>query len=345
MADPRFYDSVGPFTAGQIAELVGGQLADASMANVPIGDIASIDSARIGEIAFLENPKYRTDALASEASALLVHAVMLDAVPAGCAAIICDQPYLAQAHVARALYPDAARSLPMPGDLQAGHAIHPSAKIGANVVIGPGALIGPNAEIGDDTHVGAYALIGRGVSIGRDCVIGPRCEIGYALIGDRVIISSATHIGQDGFGFVPGTAHLKIPQLGRVIVQADVEIQSGCAIDRGALGDTVIGEGSKLDNLVHIAHNIQIGRHCFITAQVGMAGSTQVGDYVSMGGKAGIAGHLTIGDKATIGGLAAVTKNVGAGETVAGNPARPIREMQRDMLFVSKLRKRTSKED
>ncbi|MCH1569501.1 MAG: UDP-3-O-(3-hydroxymyristoyl)glucosamine N-acyltransferase, partial [Alphaproteobacteria bacterium] len=213
--------------------------------------------------------------------------------------------------------------------------------LGKNVVLEPNVVIGAKAEIGDNCHIGANSHIGHGVVIGRDCTIGANTTVSYALLGDRVIIHSGANIGCDGFGFAPGAAHVKIPQIGRVILQADVEIGGNTVIDRGALGDTVIGEGSKIDNLVHIAHNVQLGRHCFITATCAVAGSSTLGDYVQMGGGAKVAGHVEIGEHCVISANSAVLRSFPANCNIAGSPARLRNELYRDQAFLARLRKDT----
>jgi UDP-3-O-[3-hydroxymyristoyl] glucosamine N-acyltransferase len=206
------------------------------------------------------------------------------------------------------------------------------------VIIDPGAVIGPRARIGEGTVIGATAVIGPDVQIGRDCSIGPGSSVIHALIGDNVILHPGCRIGQDGFRYLPSkNGHTKVPQLGRVIIQDDVEIGAGTAIDRGGSGDTIIGEGTKIDNLVHIAHNVTVGRHCLIAGQCGFAGSVNLGDGVMLGGQVGIADHLTIGDGAMIGAKSGVVSNVPAGEKWLGFPALPGREFLRAMAALRKL--------
>jgi UDP-3-O-[3-hydroxymyristoyl] glucosamine N-acyltransferase len=191
-------------------------------------------------------------------------------------------------------------------------------------------VIGARARIGRGTIIGASALIGAGVVIGNDGSIGAQSTILHAIIGDRAIIHAGVHIGQDGFGFVPGAGgHLKIPQVGRVLIGDDVEIGAGTAIDRGALEDTRIGDGTKIDNQVHIAHNVKIGRSCLIAGQVGFAGSASIGDFVAIGGQTAIAPHIHIGTGAQIGGASAVYRDVPAGEKWAGSPAMPLQNWLR----------------
>ncbi len=336
MADRRFFHCEGPLTAGAIAELVGGQCSGDSQATYE--DIASLEVATASMVSFFTNPRLADQLAASQAGAILINEKNAALCPPSINAIVCADPYRAMAQVAQALYSMAATARPVAGELQNGDAVHADAIIGENVHISLGAVIGPQAEIGDGTIIGAGAVIGHGVVIGRDCVIGPNTNLSYCLMGNRVIVHAGAVIGSDGFGFAPGEKHLKIPQLGRVIVQDDVEIGANTTLDRGALNDTLVGEGTKLDNLVHLAHNVEVGRHCFFAAGVGISGGTKIGDYVQMGGHAGAVGHVEIGSHSLIGGKAMVTKSLPPHSDVSGMPARNRNELYRDQIFITKLR-------
>jgi UDP-3-O-[3-hydroxymyristoyl] glucosamine N-acyltransferase len=263
---------------------------------------------------------------------------LADCVPAHAALLIVEKPFHAFVNVARALFPDALRpSSLFFGDSAAagvapGAVMHPSARLESGVNVDPGAVIGAGAEIGSGTVVGANAVIGANVRIGRDCAIGPNATIAHALIGDRVIVHPGCRIGQDGFGYVMGPGgHRKIPQIGRVIIQDDVEIGAGTSIDRGGLRDTVIGEGTKIDNQVQVGHNVQIGRHCVLVAQVGIAGSVVLEDYVVLGGQVGVADNLTIGEGAKVGAQSGIMSNIPPGESWFGYPARRSRDYWREV--------------
>ncbi len=340
MADPRFYRREGPFALSHLAELVG---LDGVTGDIELANIASLEIAGRDALSFFSDPK-RAEALATtQAGAILIKAEHANLCPDTALAVVCPDPYRAMAQVSQIFYPDAAQSRPM-GGVAATQLIHPSAKIGNNVSIAPNVSIGAGAEIGDGCSLGAGVCIGHGVVLGRDCTVLPNTSLAYALIGDRVIIHSGATVGSDGFGFAAGASHLKIPQLGRVIVQADVEIGANASIDRGAFGDTMIGEGSKLDNLVHLAHNVQLGRHCFITACCAVAGSSVLGDYVQMGGCAAVGGHITIGDRCVISAQSAVLRSFPADSQIAGSPGRLRSELYRELALVSRLRKSADRE-
>ena len=231
-------------------------------------------------------------------------------------------------------------------DRAASAQVHPTARLEAGVTVDPLAVIGPHAEVGAGTLIGVRTVIGPDVCIGRDCSIGPDATILHALIGDRVIIHPGVRIGQDGFGYLPSPlGHLKIPQTRRVIVQDDVEIGANTTIDRGATRDTVIGEGTKIDNLVQIGHNCSIGRHCLIVSHVGISGSVDVGDFVVLTGQVGIADHVTIGAGAVLGGRAGVMSNVPAGARWAGTPAEPATDWKRGVVLLRRLARRRNGSD
>ena len=336
MADPRFYDNHGPLSLAAIASLTGATIAGDTGAVAR--DVAPLDRAGPGQVTFCDTVKMREALSRTSASVVIVARDLVDVAPKTVAKLASDRPSLAFAKVAAAFYPHADLTwrqgetplLP----------VAPSAKIGSGTVVAPGAQIGVHVEIGRNCIIGQGAIIGRGVQIGHDVVIGPHVSISHALIGDHVSIFAGSRIGQDGFGFVGGaTGHFKIPQLGRVIIQDNVEIGANCCIDRGALADTVIGEGTKIDNLVQIGHNTHVGRHCILAALVGLSGSIEVGDFVVMGGQVGVADHVTIGSGAQIAGKAGVTGNLAGGQVYGGFPAKPVGQWRREMGAIALLAK------
>jgi UDP-3-O-[3-hydroxymyristoyl] glucosamine N-acyltransferase len=337
---PDFFETNREMTIGEIVALTRAK----PRADVPldrrISNIAPLDTARDCDITFIDNAKY-LDALAiTRAGACLVAPRFEARAPDRLAVLVAPEPYRAFVAVARALFPAALRPSSLFGASArgAGAQVHPSARIEAGVIIDPLAVIGPGAEIGAGTLIAAGAVIGPGVAIGRDCAIGASVTIVYALVGDRVIIHPGTRIGQDGFGYLPSPrGHQKIPQTRRVIIQDDVEIGANCTIDRGSTRDTIIGEGTKIDNLVQIAHNVRIGRHCLIAGQTGISGSSEVGDFVMMGGQVGLADHITVGSGAMLGAKAGVMTDVPAGGRWVGAPAEPIRDFMKGVAVLRKL--------
>ncbi len=246
------------------------------------------------------------------------------------------------AALATLFYPGASQSVWAQAD-----AVSPLARLGRDVVLGPGVVIGPGAEIGDRVRIGANTVIGPGVAVGHGCEIGSNASISHAYIGDRVTILPGAAIGQPGFGFASSSnGHVKIPQLGRVIIQDGVEIGAGTTIDRGALGDTVIGEGAKIDNLVQIGHNVQIGRHVVLVSQTGIAGSSVVADFAVLGGQVGIADHVRIGAGARLAARSAMVsgQQVEGGQDYGGVPAKPVREWLREIHAVSQLVRRRKRD-
>jgi UDP-3-O-[3-hydroxymyristoyl] glucosamine N-acyltransferase len=336
MADPRFFDNAGPLSLARVVEITGGKLHAGGDAQV--ADVAALDSAGRGQLSYCESVKFKGALERTQASVVLVAGAVVSAVPATAIAVVCDQPGLGFAKIATALYPDSGSI--WPAAKPPVHAIAPSARVGEGTVLAPGVFIGEDVEIGNDCLIGPGAVIGRGVQIGHKARIGAHVSISHTLIGDRCTIHPGTRIGQDGFGFVGGAAgHFKIPQLGRVIIQDDVEIGANVAVDRGALGDTLIGEGTKIDNLVQIGHNTRLGRRCIIVAQVGISGSCEIGDYAVLGGQVGVADHLKIGPGAYVAAKAGVTNSLEGGKVYGGFPAKPVMQWRREVGALSRLAK------
>jgi UDP-3-O-[3-hydroxymyristoyl] glucosamine N-acyltransferase len=340
MTEPTFFPQVQTLALRQVAELAGATLPGGIDGELSILGVAPLEIAGPTDLAYMDNTAYVTALGATRAAACLVSARFAAKVPAGTVAIVTPQPYRVFAQVLALLFPSTVR----PGSsfaaagISPGSFVHPSARLEHGVTVDPGAVIGPQAEIGSGTVVGAQAVIGPQVRIGRDCSIGPNVTVSHALIGNRVIFHPGVRIGQDGYGFAMGPqGHLKVPQIGRVIIQDDVEIGANTTIDRGASRDTVIGEGTKIDNLVQIAHNVVIGRHCIIVAQVGIAGSTTIEDYVAIGGQVAVKGHVRIGTGAQIAATSGVNGDVPPGARWGGIPARPLRDWFREITALKRL--------
>ncbi len=337
---PDFFPIAHELTIGEIVTLTRAKPRPGILLDRRIGNIAPLDTARASDISFLDDPKYLGQLAVTRAGACLLKPRFEDAAPDNLAVLVTAEPYGAFVAVARALFPAALRpsSLFAASGRAASAHVHASARIEARVTIDPLAVIGPGAEIGAGTLIAAGAVIGPGVAIGRDCAIGAGTTVLYALIGDRVIIHPGARIGQDGFGYLPSPkGYQKIPQTRRVIIQDDVEVGANTTIDRGGTRDTVIGEGTKIDNLVQIGHNVSIGRHCVIVSQTGISGSVEVGDFVMLGGQVGVADHLTIGAGAAIGARSGVISDVPAGQRWLGYPARPAREWLRGIAAMQRL--------
>lgn len=348
MTKPLFFRSARPLTIGEIAALTGAEPRGGTPLDRIIGNIAPLERAGSGDLVFFDNPSYRDQLRMTQGEACLVAARFENDVPTPVAVLRVGDPYAAFVKVARALFAESLRpsSLFEAQGITAGASVHATARLESGVTIDPGAVVGPRAEIGAGTVIGPTAVVGPDVRIGRDGKIGAGATVTHALIGDRVIIHPGCRIGQDGFGYqVNAGRHGKIPQVGRVIIQDDVEIGAGSTIDRGAMGDTVIGEGTKIDNLVQIGHNVSIGRHCIIVAQTGISGSVTLEDWVMLGGQVGIADHLTIGEGAQIGASSGLMHDVPAGAKWVGTPAKPAREFFREISALRRLATPATKTD
>ncbi len=289
LGDTRFYRRCGPFTVSQLAAAADG---DCAASDVLIAGVAPLQSAGPSDVTFLEGERYSRLLDATTAGAVIVRADMVHRVPAGTTPIVATSVPLAWAEVVRMFHP----SPPLCSGRHPTAYVADGAEIDDSAEIGPFAYVGAGVRVGARSRIGAHAVLNTGVTVGADCRIGAACTLSHTVIGAGSCLHPGVRTGQDGFGLAASASGLHtVPHLGRVIIGADVEIGANSAIDRGSLGDTVISAGCRIDNLVHIAHNVHIGRGCILVAQVGIAGSAVLEDFVQVGGQAAIAGHLRIG--------------------------------------------------
>ena len=339
--DPRFFGRQGPFSVRALAEwaeaeIVGGEGAQDLM----LRGVAPLQAATPQEVSFLDNRRYLPLLSETKAGAVILGPAFKDKLPEGVIGLVSKSPYLAWARIASRFHPvPSAR----PG-------VHPTALVDETAVLGEGVEIGPyvtigaHAEIGAGSVVGAHAAIGDGVVLGVHNRVGAHVSLSHAILADRVTLYPGARIGQDGFGFAVGPAGFEtVPQLGRVVLGHDVEIGANSTIDRGSMRDTVIGAGTRIDNLVQIGHNAQLGRCCIVVSQAGISGSTELGDFVTIAAQAGLIGHIKIGDKARVGAQCGVMSDVEAGADVIGSPAMPFREFFRNVAFLRRMAKKDGK--
>ncbi len=335
MVDPRFHvRSGGPFTLDRLCEIGAAKLADPEQADRLISDVAALEDAGPDEISFLDNPKYVDAFSRSRAGACIIHADMVGSAPQGMALLLSAQPYLGYARIARAFYPGHAAS----GRIDPTAVVHESAVLDAAVEVCAGAVVAEGVRIGARTIIGPNAVIESNVEIGADCRIGANASLSHCLIGERCQLHAGVCIGSRGFGFAMSPeGYEDVPQLGRVIIEDGVEVGANSTIDRGAGPDTVIGAGTRIDNLVQIGHNVRLGRGCVIVAQSGISGSTQLEDFVIVAAQAGLTGHLKIGQGARIGAQSGVMRDVEPGSEVFGSPAKLKRDAFRELVALTKL--------
>jgi UDP-3-O-[3-hydroxymyristoyl] glucosamine N-acyltransferase len=337
MADPRFFTVSGPFTLAQLAEIAGAEIGRGGNPAATFADVAPLASAGPRDVSFLDNRRYVDQFAASGAGACIVDPAFAGRAPKGMALLLTKRPYRGYARVAQAFYPRP----PFAAGIHAAAVVDPDARLGPGCRVEAGAVIGAGAEIGARCLIGANAVIGPGVTLGDDSRIGACASLHFCRVGARALIHSGVRVGERGFGFaMEADGLVEVPQVGRVLVGDDVEIGANSTIDRGTGSDTVIGDGTRIDNLVQIGHNVQLGRGCVVVAQAGVAGSTKVGDGAVIAAQAGLVGHLTIGKGARIAAQAGVMRDIPDGGTVGGSPAQPMPVYLRGAAFLARLSKR-----
>lgn len=331
--DPRFFTRTGPHRLADLAKIAGVDLDD----ETPIHGISPLQTAGPGEVSFLDNRRYADLLQTTRASAVIVHPELAARVPVTSVALPTPTPYVVWAKVASLFFPP----LPAAPGIHPSAVVDPAGQVDPTAEIGAGAVIGPAATVGARSVIGPNVVIESGVSVGSDCRIGALVSISHAIIGDRVNLLPGVRIGQEGFGFAQtDRGFMTVPQLGRVVIEDDVEIGANTTIDRGSTQDTVIGAGSRVDNLVQIAHNVRLGRCCIVVAQAGIAGSTILEDFVVVAAQVGLNGHIRVGKGARIGAQAGVMSDVAAGAKLVGSPAESSRDFFRGVATLRKLARR-----
>lgn len=335
MTDDRFFARRGPFSLKEIANHARVELAADAPRDLIIRGIAPLDQAEPDELSVFCDVHHAAAFAATHAGAVITSAKLAERPHNGTALLVARDPRYVFAVVGLMFYP---RSVADPG-VHAGAHVDSSAVIGEGCQIDSGAVIGPRVRLGARCHIAANAVLGMAVEIGEGGLVASNATISHALIGANVRVGAGSVIGGEGFGVVPGpTGLICSAQLGRVIIGNNVRVGSNCTIDRGAVGDTVIGDNTMFDNLVQVAHNVRIGRNCVFAGQAGVAGSVTIGDNVMVGGAVSISDHLVVGSNARIAGKSGVARDVAEGETVGGYPAVPVRQWHRQTTFLARLR-------
>lgn len=335
MPDSRFHRRAGPFALGDLARRTGlFQVPDGVDPARQIVDVAPLETAGPDDLSFLENRKYLSQLAETRAGFVVVDPALAERAPQETVALPTPHPYLAYALVAQALYPEAAgEAIRHPSAV-----VDPSAQVADGVAIGANAVVGPGAEVGAGTTIGPAATLGANVVVGRDCRIGANCSLETCVLGDRVVLQPGARVGMPGFGFAPHPErHQTVPQLGRVLIGDDCHVGANTCIACGSGHDTVLGRNVWIDNLVQIAHNVEIGDGSILVGQVGVAGSARIGRFVQIGGQAGIAGHVRIGDQVQIGAKSGVMNDVADGTVVIGQPAIPVKDFWRQLAALRRL--------
>lgn len=337
MADPKFFAKSGEYSLQQLADVAQADIVRGDPSMV-LKDVAPLDQAGAGEISFFDNLKYKDSLKTTKADACILNDKALEIAPEGCAILVSASPYKGYAKIAQHFYPEVKSETSQISE----HAqIASSANIGEGCRIDGNVVIGDNVKIGRNCIIEPNSVIYDGVEIGDYCRIGSNVSVTHALIGSYVSLYNGVRVGQDGFGFaIDPQGHVKVPQLGRVIIEDHVEIGANTTIDRGAGPDTVIGAGTWIDNLVQIGHNVRIGRGCILVSQCGIAGSTVIEDFVAIGGQVGVAGHLKIGMGVQLAAQSGVMKDIPAGATQMGSPAMDIKDYMKQVAFLKRMLKK-----
>lgn len=340
----------GPFTLESLVLHVGGKLCfagkEVSLENgrdVSVHNVATLRNASEHDLTFLSNNKYKEDVFITKAGVCVLEKEVFNGdlkvrLPKSLYVILVDNAYASFARLASLFYPRESNDFAAVSDSAF---VSESAIVGKKCCIMANSHIGQNVKIGDNVIIYPNVVVGENVIIGNNVIIYDSVSLKYCVIGDHTVIHSGARIGQDGFGVAVDQAeYIKVPQIGGVVIGSDVEIGANSTIDRGTLEDTIIGDMTKIDNLVQIGHNVKIGRGCLLVSQVGIAGSTKMGDYVVLGGQVGVAGHLTIGDQVQVGSQAGIIKDVKAKEVVWGTPSVPIKDKMREVAILKKMVKK-----
>jgi len=317
MSKNIFFENKGPFT---LTQLFSNQ-----KDSLELKDVKALTEATKFDITFFDSLIYKNFAKETKASACITTEKLKKYLPKTCIAIIVKNVLYEMARVAKFFYPTSDIDFPDLSLKQPTNNDYKSVKFGNNV------LIGKNVKLGENTIIGSNSIIEQNVQMGKDCVIGSQVILKNTIIGDNVVIQDGCKIGLKGFGFIPNKSiNIKFPHIGKVVIHKNVEIASSCTIDRGSIDDTIINENTYLDNQVHVAHNVKIGKNCMIAGQVGFAGSCIIGDNVSIGGQAGISGHIKIGNNVKVGGGSGVIKDIPDNSVVMGYPAIPLKNFIKD---------------
>lgn len=326
MPDPRFFQAAGPFSIEELATIAKAEMSASPDREKLYQDVAPLQDAGASDLSFLDNPNYLEAFEACQAGLCIVHPRYAERAPKGMDLLLSATPYSAYARVANAFYPPRKRA----AVIHETAIVDPTAEIGEDVDLAPYVIVGARAKIGANCRIAGHVVVGDGVVIGEGTTIGPGASLSHCLVGSRCQLHAGVRIGNRGFGFtLDPEGFLDVPQLGRVVLGDGVEVGANATIDRGAGPDTTVGSGSKIDNLVQIGHNVQIGQHCVLVAQSGVAGSTRLENHVVLAAQAGLAGHLTIGQGAQIAAQSGVMRDVPAGRKMFGSPAMPIRDFFR----------------